>query len=136
MGKKAGLVLAAGMFLGIAAVGGFGCGVGKPYGKNKPFRDLDASQIASASVQFMPPDETIPISDVEELVRYLADIVVYNKDNSYTGYAGQSVTFTLTMTDGSQTRIMEYSPFLVIDGTGYRAEYGPCEALRDYVNGL
>ena len=40
------------------------------------------------------------------------------------------------MTDGTQTSIMAYNPFLVIDGVGYKTEYGPCEKLNDYANKL
>ncbi len=70
------------------------------------------------------------------LVDLLKDVVVYNKDNSYTDYSGQGVTFTLVMIDGTQTSIMEYNPFLVIDGVGYKTKYEPCEALNHYANRL
>lgn len=40
------------------------------------------------------------------------------------------------MSDGTQTSIMAYNPFLVIDGTGYRTKYEPCEALNSYANRL
>ena len=63
-------------------------------------------------------------------------MVIYQKDDSYTEYAGQGVTYTLTMTDGTQTTVMAYNPFLVIDGVGYRTKYQPCEALNGYANRL
>lgn len=63
----------------------------------KPYRNLDASQIISATVRLTPPDKTIQITEIKELVEYLEDVVIYNKDNSYTEYAGQGVTFTLTI---------------------------------------
>ena len=74
----------------------------------KPYKDL-----------LTPPDKTIEIENIQELVEYLNDVVVYNEDNSYTEYAGQGVVFTLTMVDGTQTDIMAYNPFIVIDGIGY-----------------
>ncbi len=40
------------------------------------------------------------------------------------------------MADGTPTEIMEYNPFFVIDGVGYKTEYEPCEALNRYANGL
>ena len=40
------------------------------------------------------------------------------------------------MTDGTQTSIMAYNPFLVIDGIGYKTKYEPCEALNSYANRL
>ena len=102
----------------------------------RPYKDLEAAQIVSAAVQLSPPDKTIQITETKELVDLLKDVVVYNKDNSYTDYSGQGVTFTLVMIDGTQTSIMEYNPFLVIDGAGYKTKYEPCEALNHYANRL
>lgn len=85
---------------------------------------------------YSPPDKTILITDIEELINYLNDVVVYNKDNSYTESCGQGVIFTLTMADGTQTEIMAYNPFLVIDGVGYKTKYESCQALNDYANRL
>lgn len=102
----------------------------------KPFKDMEPSEIVSATVQLSPPDKTILITGIEELTNYLNDVVIYNKDNSFTEYSGQGVIFTLTMADGTQTEIMAYNPFLVIDGVGYRTKYEPCEALNRYANRL
>ena len=100
----------------------------------RPFRKLKASDIASADVLLMPPDRTVRIPETEDLAGYLNDVVIYNRDDSYTEYAGQAVLFTLTMADGTQTKVMTYSPFLVIDGVGYRTKHQPCEALSRYAN--
>lgn len=97
---------------------------------------MDAAQIVSAKVLLTPPDKTIEIENIQELVEYLNDVVVYNEDNSYTEYDGQGVVFTLTMVDGTQTDIMAYNPFIVIDGIGYKTKYEPCEALNSYANEL
>ena len=102
----------------------------------KPYKDLETAQIVSATVQLSPPGKIIQITETKELVNLLKDIVVYNKDNSYTDYSGQGITFTLVMIDGTQTSIMEYNPFLVIDGAGYKTKYEPCEALNHYANRL
>ena len=102
----------------------------------KPYKDLETAQIVSATVQLSPPGKIIQITETKELVNLLKDIVVYNKDNSYTDYSGQGITFTLVMIDGTQTSIMEYNPFLVIDGASYKTKYEPCEALNHYANRL
>lgn len=102
----------------------------------KPYKNLDTSQIVSAVVRLTPPGETIQITEMTELVNLLKDVVIYNEDNSYTEYCGQGVIFTLTMADGTQTSIMAYNPFLVIDGVGYKTKYEPCEALNQYANML
>ena len=102
----------------------------------KPFKGMKPSEIASATVLLLPPDKTILITEIEELTNYLNDVVIYNKDNSFTEYSGQGVIFTLTMADGTQTDIMAYNPFLIIDGVGYKTKYEPCEALNRYANRL
>lgn len=102
----------------------------------KPFQDLEASDISGASVELVPPETTVQITELEELAGYLNDIIVYEKDNSYNEYAGQTVTITLTMKDGSKKEIRENNPFVAIDGTGYKAKYEPLEALSHYANSL
>ena len=72
----------------------------------------------------------------EELAELLRAVTCRERDDSYTEYAGQAVTFTLHLTDGTTTRVMAYSPFLVIDGAGYRTDQAPCEALNAYANRL
>ena len=102
----------------------------------RPFQDLEADEILSAKVTLAPPDKTLEIDDIDELVGYLKDVVIYEVDNSYTEYGGQGVTFTLYFADGRQTEITAFAPFLIIDGTGYRTEYEPCNELNSYANEL
>lgn len=49
---------------------------------------------------------------------------------------GQSAAFTLELEDGTQTTVSALSPFLILDGVGYRAEHDSCEALSRYASGL
>lgn len=102
----------------------------------RPYKALDTSQLAYATVHLIPPDKTVEIADMEKLVEYLRNVVIYQEDNSYTEYDGQGVTFTLFMADGTQTTVMAYNPFLVIDGVGYRTKYEPCQDLNQYANHL
>lgn len=103
---------------------------------HKPYRSLSGAGISSATVRLIPPDTTLVIEDTNALAELLQDVIIYQKDDSYTEYSGQGVIFTLTMSDGSQTSVMAYNPFLVIDGVGYRTKYEPCEALNHYANQL
>ena len=101
-----------------------------------PYKDLKASDIVSAAVYLSPPNETVQITDVEELVSYLSEVTIYNEDHSYTDYCGQTVLFTLTMADGTQKKITAFNPFVIINGVGYKAKYEPCERLSRYANQL
>lgn len=127
MKKLLAWILALGSVLGLAGCSAAG---------TRPYKELDTTEVLSATVQLTPPDTTLQIEDLHELVELLKDVVIYEEDSSYTEYAGQGVIVTLTMTDGAQTSIMAYNPFLVIDGVGYRTEYEPCEALNRYANEL
>ena len=100
----------------------------------KPFKNLSATNVESATVLLIPPNETIKITDIEELTGYLRNVVIYNEDNSYTEYSGQGVIFTLHMMDGTQVEVGAYNPFIIIDGVGYKCKYEPCEALSNYAN--
>lgn len=102
----------------------------------KPYKDLETAEVSSCTVHLVPPNETIQIKEINELVKLLKNVVIYEEDNSYTEYRGQGVTFVLKMVDGTEVSIMAYNPFLVIDGVGYRNEYEPCEALNVYANRL
>ena len=70
------------------------------------------------------------MEELDRLVALLRDVVIYEEDDLYTEYEGQAVTVQLTMSDGTQTSITAYNPFLIIDGIGYRTEYEPCETLN------
>lgn len=131
MKKRTFIILSACILLAVIVIIGFAA-----FGGRKPYRNLDPTQIMSVTVHFTPPDKTIQITEIEEFAAYLKDIVIYSEDNSYREYNGQSVTFTLTMTDGTQTSIMAFNPFLVIDGVGYKTKYRPCEALSSYADEL
>ena len=125
------LLAAACLLLILAAAAAFVKAKGK-----KPFQDLEASDISAASVELTPPGTTVQIKELEELAGYLNDIVVYEKDNSYNDYAGQTVTIILTMKDGSKKKIRGNNLLVVIDGTDYKAKYEPLEALNSYANRL
>ncbi|MCD7903112.1 MAG: hypothetical protein LUF91_05010 [Oscillospiraceae bacterium] len=104
--------------------------------EKKPFRNLDAAEIVSASVWLSPPDETVPIMNLNESADYLHEIVIYQEDNTYTMYEGQGCVLTMTKTDGTRLQVMAYNPFVIIDSVGYKCRYEPCDALCRYANRL
>ncbi|WP_461878330.1 hypothetical protein [Fusicatenibacter sp.] len=102
----------------------------------RPYKDLKTSDIVSATVLLGPPDKTVEIVEIKEFVALLKDVVIYNADDSYMDYAGQTVTFTLEMADGTTEKITVCNPFIIINGTGYKTKYEPCERLAYYANEL
>ncbi|MCD7838431.1 MAG: hypothetical protein LUG65_05930 [Clostridiales bacterium] len=119
----------------VVAVGVASLALSGTWGR-RPFKNLSAEDIVTASVTLTPPGETVEIAELEELEDDLNAVVIYRKDNSYTEYAGQSCVFSLTLTDGTTLEVNAYNPFLIIDGVGYRCEYEPCEALNSFANRL
>ena len=107
------------------------------YGR-KPFRGLEVSDIAAASVTLMPPDVTLALdeAEIEALAELLGEVRITRRDQSWTEYAGQAAQFTVTFTNGTVTEVTAYNPFLIMDGTGYRTAYEPCEALNHFANEL
>ncbi|SCJ77575.1 Uncharacterised protein [uncultured Blautia sp.] len=74
--------------------------------------------------------------EIETLADLLADVRITRPDQSYSEYAGQTVLFTVTMADGTAANVTAYNPFLIIDDTGWRTAYAPCEALNRFANEL
>ena len=107
-------------------------------GKSSSFRGLEAADIAAATVLVGPPDVTLELDagEIETLADLLADVRITRPDQSYSEYAGQTVLFTVTMADGTAANVTAYNPFLIIDGTGWRTAYAPCEALNRFANEL
>lgn len=104
----------------------------------RPFRDLEAADLIAVSVELLPPDVTVTLdaAEREELAGLLREVVIYQRDDSITEYAGQSVIFTLELADGSTRTVVDFYPFLVLDDVSYRMEYAPCEALNAFANSL
>ncbi len=101
-----------------------------------PFKDLTASDIASASVTLLPPDKTVQIENIEELIELVNAVEIYEEDESWKEYTGQACIFTLVKKDGTKLEINAYNPFIIINGVGYKCKYEPCEALNAYANAL
>lgn len=132
MGKRilvllAGLALAAGLLIWYAFFRG-----------NRPFSHLEGADLRAASVRLSPPDVTLELTEEEreELTGLLRALVTHRRDDSWREYAGQGVTCTLEFSDGSVRTVTGFSPFLIVDGVGYRTEHDPCEALNRFGNRL
>ena len=128
--KRVALLCCAAVLLALAA--------GLLFWGRRPFRGLEAADIAAVSVTLMPPDVTLELNteEIETLAGLLGDLRITRPDQSYTEYAGQAVQFTVTFADGTKTEVTDYNPFLIIDGTGWRTAYEPCEALNSFANDL
>jgi hypothetical protein len=98
----------------------------------RPYENLTATDIASATVELIPPPVTVELDAeaIEKLVALLQTVEIYGKFTSNEAYAGQAVIYTLTKTDGSVETFMHYGVYAVVNGVKYHAEYEPSEALN------
>ncbi len=102
----------------------------------RPFEDLTASEVCSASVLLWPPKETVEIQDIDTLVALLGDIELERRSLSHLASGGQSCIFTIQKADGTAQEINVFGATVLIDGIGYKAAYPPCEAINQYANAL
>lgn len=105
---------------------------------SKPFGQLKEEEVVRAKLSLTPPDISFELSsgEIRELVPLLRELRTFQGDNRYTDYAGQMLIFTIGLRDGSEKKVAVYSPYIIIDDIGYRAEESPCEALSLFANRL
>jgi len=130
MNKKLIIVICV-LVLGFSAVMLFGT-LGR-----KPFAKLSANEIVSAELFIVPPDETIILTDkqnISELTDILNEITIYREDDSGREYEGQLVQVTIILKNGETHIIGEYNPFLFLNGKCYRTKYEPCQKLNAFGN--
>lgn len=132
MRKKSALIWGLAALLAAAILAG-----GLLHGR-RPLKDLRAGDVTEIRAGLYPPDTEVILTreEIEKLVPLLNEVVIYREDDSFREYDGQAVIFTVTKKDGTKTTLQAYNPFFIIDGTGYRTKYAPCEALNRFGNGL
>ena len=133
MKKSRGKLIFAGAALALCLLMWYALGKG-----DRPFSDLEGADLVSAIVHLSPPDVTLELDrdELDQLAGLLREVVVYERDDSWTEYTGQAVTYTLELADGRTCTVTDYTPFRSLDGVGYRTKYEPCEALNSFGNRL
>ena len=97
----------------------------------KPFQDLEAGEVAAASVELTSPGASAELDGdaIADLVSVLQAVKLYGKVLNYQELSGTFVTFTFTLADGTEHTVSACAPYMVIDGTGYQTDVEPCQAL-------
>lgn len=102
--------------------------------EKKPYSKISESDIAEVSILF-GVYEPYQLSDeeVDRFIDMLKDITIYRQDNTYVEYEGvQTQMFCIKKTNGKKIYISAANPFFIINGTGYRTEYAPCDRLSSF----
>ena len=81
-------------------------------GGDRPFQVLEADQIASALVELDPTGASAALDTqaIADLVSVLQATKIYQEDESYQTASGQFVTFTFTLTDGTEHTVSACAP--------------------------
>lgn len=97
-----------------------------------------SSEIDSVVLTANPPNRTVDLKEeqIDELVDLLNNLTLMETGDSYQEYTGQWVQFDIAKTDGTFLSIAELSPFIIIDGNGYKVRYDQGEALNEFANGI
>ena len=104
--------------------------------EKKPYSKISESDIAEVSILFGTYEPyQLTENETEEFINMLKDVVIYKKDNTYVEYTCvKKSMFCIEKTNGKKIYIGTDNPFFIINGTGYRTEYLPCDRLsRFYV---
>ncbi len=102
----------------------------------KPYKDLTADSIVSARVTFKPDGTEVPITDTEAFAQVISSLKTHGKYKEYGNLDGQTVTFEAQLTDGEMISVSVLSPYVSINGTGYKVSDGQCEELSEYARSL
>lgn len=95
-----------------------------------------SSEIDSVVLTANPPNQTVDLKEeqIDELVDLLNNLTLKETGDSYQEYTGQWVQFDITKTNGTFLSIAELSPFIIIDGNGYKVRYEKGEFLNKFAN--
>lgn len=99
---------------------------------HKPFAKLKASEVVSATLDTNPAGKVVEIKDTDtlaELVAILRSVRLYGQGEQSPQTAGRLMRFTLTLRDGTEIRVGEYSPFLYVNEVCYKTRIGPLGRL-------
>ena len=104
---------------------------------SRPNKNLTASDITYAEAYMITNNGTklqSQLTDYETLAALLREISVGRKDLACAPVNGgcDVTTFALILMDGTCYDIAVKSPYVSINGQGFRAKRKPCEALEHY----
>jgi len=104
------------------------------YAGKKPFAKISREDIAEIHLLFgaYEPYE-LTEEEIGEIMKLLRDIIIYQRDDSYTEYSGgSSYEFCVKKINGKEIYLKDANPFFIINGRGYRTEYKPCDRFGNF----
>lgn len=112
------------------------------YNREKfPFKDLQASKVASVSINSLSNTQQADLSadEIAELIGHLKNVVLKSKGNQeFLDYSDSRYRmFTIRFSDGTTLDFSASSPFYIFDGEkGYQANLTVCEEIAQFYYNL
>lgn len=100
---------------------------------NTPFKDLQVEDIESIDLHLQPPNKNTVIIDkknIQAIIDELKKLVVKNEESPKVDTSGQLVSYTLNKNNKDKVEIKISSPYVIIDGKIYKANYEICDVLN------
>ena len=102
---------------------------------SRPYKNLTAPDITYAEAYMITDNGTelqAQLTDHETLAALLCGVSVGRKAAFGPAVNGSDLTFALILADGTCYDIAVKSPYVSINGQGFRAKSKPCDALEHY----
>lgn len=106
---------------------------------NMPFKSLKAEDVKSIGLYLQPPDKKIIIDDTEKIqyiVYEINKLITEKEESPKIDYSVQLVSYTINKNDEKNSEIKIYSPYVIIDGEVFKADYEICDILNLIGNDL
>ena len=106
---------------------------------NMPFISLKAEDVESIDLYLQPPDKKIIVNNkekIQDIVRELNKLIIKKEESPRIDYNVQLVSYTINKNNKKNYEIKIYSPYIVIDGEIFKADYEICDVLNLLGNDL
>jgi len=106
---------------------------------DKPFESLKSEDVEKIELLVNPANKITEITKKEQInkiINTLNKIVKNEVDSSWGSYNGQYIQYTIIKKNNEIIKIGVLSPFVTIDGIGYKLTNNVCEELNDLANSI
>ncbi len=100
----------------------------------QPFKELKTEDVRFVTLTAYNEGYGFGIDDkyVDELVKLINDVKIYEQDDSWKGHQAVGYEFYIERDDCVIIKLVTFEGFLIINGTAYKSEYEPSKALTEF----
>lgn len=104
---------------------------------DKPFESLKSEDVEKIELLVNPTNKITEVTKEEQInkiINTISKIVKNEVDSSWGSYDGQYIQYTIKKKNNEIIKIGVVSPFVTINGIGYKSTNNVCEELNDLAN--